>query len=108
MAANNLTDRTGKRRDRHTVAGREQSDPDRRPPLTKGKQAQTDTGREACTTPADKETGGGGAWRLRPVPQARLPQACCPAGNSHSKHLQFCKDKIKSSEGQVSRMHLQK
>lgn len=81
------------------MAVRVQSDPDRRPPLTKGKLAQTDTGREACTTPADKETGGGGAGRLRPVPQARLPQARCPAGNSDSKHLPLCNDKIRVPKG---------
>lgn len=71
-------------------------------PADKGQaSANRHRGREACTTPADKENRRGRGLasppRHAPFPSARLPQARCPAGNILSRHLPLRKDKSLSS-----------
>lgn len=97
---------TGKK-DRHTR--RVQADPDRRPPLTKGRQAQTDTegGKPAPRLQTKRQEGvGPGAFDMpRPPPDSHRLAVLPGIPLTDTSH--YVRTKKQSSAGEVSKVDLQ-
>lgn len=99
--------RTGKKRDRHT--GRVQADPDRRPPLTKGRQEQTDSegGKPAPRLQTKRQEGVGPGASATPRPPPDSHRQAVLLGIPLTETFPLYKDKNQSSVEEVSKVDLQ-
>lgn len=98
--------RTRKKRDRHT--GRVQADPDRRPPLTKGRQEQTDSegGKPAPRLQTKRQEGVGPGASATPRPPPDSHKQAVLLGIPITNTFPLYKDKNQSSVEEVSQVDL--
>lgn len=87
------------KKDRHT--GRVQADPDRRPPLTKGRQAQTDTegGKPAPRLQTKRQEGVGPGAFAMPRPPADSHRQTVLPGIPLTDFSHYVRTKIRVQQG---------